>query len=166
MASTPPIAVRAAGNNDLQAVARVWAEGWRDAHEQWVSPELMVLRTEASFRPRARARIQSTLVAVDGLSVLGFVIVVHDEVEQMYVDRESRGSGVAAQLLAAAERVVAARGFEQTWLAVIPENIRARRFYERRGWVDQGAFSYEAEGDSGPIHVLCRRYVKALSVQG
>jgi hypothetical protein len=44
------------------------------------------------------------------------------------------------------------------WLAVVPGNARARRFYERSGWADDGGFDYVA----GEITVPCRRYVKRV----
>jgi hypothetical protein len=39
---------------------------------------------------------------------------------------------------------------------------RARRFYERRGWTDDGPFEYPAEGGSEPVQVPAQRYVKTL----
>ena len=50
-------------------------------------------------------------------------------------------------------------------LAVIAGNARARRFYERNGWHDEGEFDYEAAGESGPIVFLCHRYVKESSAR-
>jgi ribosomal protein S18 acetylase RimI-like enzyme len=87
--------------------------------------------------------------------------VVGDEVEQVYVDAAHRGSGVAAALLVEGERQVAANGYTSAWLAVVAGNARARRFYERQGWVDEGSFDYRP---SGGVVVPCRRYVKAVTV--
>jgi ribosomal protein S18 acetylase RimI-like enzyme len=69
--------------------------------------------------------------------------------------------GVAALLLAEAERQVAAAGFAGAWLAVVPGNARARRFYERQGWHDAGGFDYEAATATGSVAVPCRRYAKS-----
>jgi len=96
--------------------------------------------------------------------VAGFVMVVGDEVEQVYVDAAHRGRGVAGELLAEAERLVAAAGHRQAWLAVVPGNARARRFYERSGWVDQGQFENHAAYAGGTIAVPCRRYVKRVDI--
>jgi hypothetical protein len=57
---------------------------------------------------------------------------------------------------------VRANGFGRAWLAVATGNARARRFYERQGWVDEGPFDYPADSADGPIPVPCHRY--ALSV--
>ena len=74
-----------------------------------------------------------------------------------------RGSGVAAALLAEALRQIAAAGHRQSWLAVIAGNARARRFYERSGWTDEGAFDYEARTADGMILVRCHRYVRPVA---
>ena len=102
---------------------------------------------------------QTTVATIDG-AVVGFTVVVDDEAEQVYVDRAARGSGVAGLLLAEVERQVAANGHSRAWLAVAAGNARARRFYERSGWVDDGAFDYQADGPEGPIAVPCHRYVR------
>ena len=99
--------------------------------------------------------------AADG-ALEGFVMVVDDEVEQVFVARSARGSGLADQLLAEAERRVAAAGHAEAWLAVVAGNARARRFYERQGWRDEGDLPYEVTA-GGEVHVSpCRRYVTTL----
>jgi GNAT superfamily N-acetyltransferase len=158
--STPEI--RPATLADAAEIARIWREGWRDGHLGHTPVELVEARTDASFDHRAVERVPDTTVAtVDG-DVVGFTVVVGDEAEQVYVDRAARGSGVAEILLAEAERQVAAAGHARIWLAVAAGNGRARRFYERSGWQDDGAFDYQADGPSGPIAVPCHRYVRDL----
>jgi hypothetical protein len=36
------------------------------------------------------------------------------------------------------------------------------RFYERRGWTDEGAFDYPAKTEAGTVLVPCHRYVRAV----
>src|SRR5919106_3604920 len=147
------VALRPARRDDAKAVAEIWYDGWRDGHVGHVPDELYAARTRASFESRAPQRVNDTVVAIVDDAVAGFVMVVDDEVEQVYVSVGHRGSGVADTLLAEAERLVRAGGHERAWLAVVAGNTRARRFYERRGWVDEGPFDHRAEGPSGPIHV-------------
>jgi len=147
---------------DAAEIARIWREGWRDGHLGHTPPALVEARTDASFDRRAVERVpQTTVATVDG-DVVGFTVVVDDEAEQVYVDRAARGSGVAGLLLAEAARQVAAAGHARVWLAVAAGNTRARRFYERSGWVDTGAFDYQADGPDGPIAVPCHRYERGL----
>ena len=154
--------LREATQEDVDDVADIWHLGWQDGHLGSVSRELIDARTEASFRSRAAERIGVTTVAiVDGV-VAGFVMVVDDEVEQVYVSHDHRGSGVATALLAEAERQIRVAGHDSAWLAVVPGNGRARRFYERSGWSDAGPFDYPASDRGRPIPVHCHRYVKAV----
>jgi GNAT superfamily N-acetyltransferase len=158
--------VRPATDGDAPAVADIWLAGWRDGHLGHVPDELVAARTPASFGRRAAERVGDTTVAtVDG-AVAGFVMVIDDEVEQVYVSARHRGSGVADVLLSEAERQVGAAGHPSAWLAVVAGNGRARRFYERRGWVDEGPFVHAAPdaegGDAAPIAVPAHRYVKRL----
>jgi GNAT superfamily N-acetyltransferase len=80
----------------------------------------------------------------------------------VYVAAAHRGTGVADALLAEAERLVAAAGHRRAWLAVVPGNARARRFYERRGWADEGPFEYAAATSAGTIAIPCHRYAKPV----
>ncbi|MER7985328.1 GNAT family N-acetyltransferase [Streptomyces noursei] len=120
------------------------------------------MRTPESFTSRTRERVEDTTVAVREGAVVGFVMVVADEVEQVYVAAAHRGTGLAGALLARAERLVRQHGHERAWLAVATGNARARRCYARNGWCDEGAFNYPAAGPDGPVSVPCHRYAKQL----
>jgi GNAT superfamily N-acetyltransferase len=159
---SPPI-VRPATPEDAAAVAEIWRDGWRDGHLGLVPDSLVAVRTDESFRTRAADRVGDTTVATLGGEVAGFVMVVADEVEQVYVSSRHRGSGVADALLAHAERQVRENGHGVAWLAVVAGNGRARSFYERMGWSDEGGFDYEAAVEDGStVSVPCRRYVKPV----
>lgn len=154
--------IRPARAGDAAAVAAIWSAGWLDGHLGHVPAALVTARSAESFRTRAAERVADTTVAVAGGEVAGFVMVVGDEVEQVYVSGEHRGAGVATLLIAAAERLVAAGGHRQAWLNVVPGNGRARRFYERSGWADAGPADLEITHDGEVIPVPCHRYVKAV----
>jgi len=162
LAGGPAVEIRSAASEDAGAVAEIWRVGWRDGHEGLVPQELVEIRTDESFRTRAAKRVRDTTVATVEGGVAGFVMVVDDEVEQVYVSSAHRGSGVAHALIAEAERHVKANGHDQAWLAVVAGNGRARAFYERAGWEDEGPFDYAAATERGPITVPCHRYTKKL----
>ena len=156
------VTVRPAGPVDAQEVARIWYDGWRDGHLGHVPDELLAVRTPESFEERASQRVTDTAVALVGDVVAGFVMVVQDEVEQVYLSRDHRGTGLASILLAEAESLVAVQGHSRAWLAVATGNDRARRFYARNGWADEGPFDYPAAGPDGSIPVPCHRYAKQV----
>jgi ribosomal protein S18 acetylase RimI-like enzyme len=158
----PLILLRPATADDAPDVAVIWCAGWRDGHLGGVPDQLVAARTPESFHRRAAERVRDTTVAtVDG-SVAGFIMVVGDEVEQVYVAAEHRGRGVAQLLLTAAEQQVADNGFAEAWLAVVASNARARAFYARAGWIDGGPFDYQVSAEAGPIIVPAHRYTKRV----
>ena len=157
--------LRFATRGDAVAIARIWHDGWQVAHLGNVPGELIAARTPESFVERAADRAAhadgeaKTVVADVGGAVAGFVMVLDDEVEQVYVDAGFRGSAVSPALLAEAERLVAAGGHETAWLAVVAGNTRARRYYERHGWTDGGPFDHHAPGG---IMVPAHRYTNKV----
>src|SRR5687767_1540541 len=156
------VKLRPAVDGDASAVARIWYLGWQDGHLGNVSEELSRVRTEDSFRKRAGQRIVDTTDAVVAGQVAGFIMVVGDELEQMYVSRDHRGLGVADVLIGEAERQIGEAGHRTAWLAVVAGNTRARRFYQRSGWSDKGLFEYQAGSEQGPITVASHRYEKQV----
>jgi GNAT superfamily N-acetyltransferase len=153
--------LRAAAPEDSEAIAELWHSGWRDGHIGNVPDAILPHRHLEDFRRRVAPRIpDSTVATIDG-EIVGFVTVIEDEVEQVYVAAAARGTGVADALLRHGEQVVARR-FGVAWLSVVAGNARARRFYERSGWHDAGPIEYRAEIAGGSIPVTCRRYEKDI----
>jgi GNAT superfamily N-acetyltransferase len=159
--ATPTL--RPAGPEDMAAVADLWHAAWHDAHPGHVPAGLTAARTLESFHQRTPTRVaDTTLAEVDG-ELAGFVMIDGAEVEQVFVDARHRGSGVADLLLDEAERLVGAAGHDVAWLAVVTGNARARRFYEKRGWSDDGDLAYEVTAGGTTYVSPCRRYVKTVS---
>ena len=157
-----PSSLRPASAEDADAIAEIWSLGWRDGHLGHVPDELVQARTDESFRARAAERLSEMTVAVVHGEIAGFVLVADDEVEQVYVAAMHRGKGVADLLLGEAEQQVRTNGHSEAWLAVVAGNARARAFYERSGWRDEGPFDYAATSEGGPIVVPCHRYAKPV----
>ena len=158
--ASAPFVVRQATPGDAEAVGRIWLTGWADGHVGNVPSGLVPHRQDpAQYLSRARDRVGSTWVAESAIGeILGFVVVKRDELEQVYVDRTARGTGVAAQLLRRGEDEVRRAGHSRAWLAVVAGNTRARAFYERQGWRDAGPFTYQAETEAGTFPVPSHRY--------
>ena len=93
---------------------------------------------------------------------VGFCILKGDELYQLYVSAEARGTGIAAALMVDAEARLADDGFESAWLACAIGNERAARFYEKCGWRRVGEVTYQAETSDGAIPLEVWRYEKRL----
>ncbi len=140
--------VRAAKEPDIGELARIWYEGWHEAHAHILPAELTQLRT---------------LVATLLDRPVGFCILKgDDELYQLYVSSQSRSSGVATALIADAEARFSERGVETAWLACAIGNERAARFYEKCGWRRMGTMINPTETSQGPFPLEVWRYEKSL----
>ena len=143
------MSVRPAEGAELDHLARVWYDGWQDAHARIMPAELARMRTLQSFRERLEAALPDVRVVGPFPTPVGFCIVKGDELYQLYVSGEARGSGAAATLTADAEDRLAARGVETAWLACAIGNDRAARFYEKCGWRRVGTVAYQPDAADG-----------------
>ena len=157
--------VRAAEENEIERLARIWYDGWIDAHLQIVPAELARVRTLESFKPRLRALLSEVRVVGPPGEPVGFSIVKDDELYQLYVSSEARGSGVAAALIADAEVRLADAGYETIWLACAIGNDRAARFYEKSGWRRVGTMINHLETSVGDFELEVWRYEKTLTTK-
>jgi GNAT superfamily N-acetyltransferase len=156
------IDVRSAEEHEIDSLAKIWYDGWLDAHLQIVPAELARVRTLESFGPRLRDLLADVRVVGPVDAPLGFSIVKEDELYQLYVAAHARGAGVAAALLTDAEARLARAGFEIAWLACAIGNGRAARFYEKSGWQRVGNMINHLETSGGAFDLEVWRYEKPL----
>lgn len=155
--------LRDASADEVDRLARIWYDGWQDAHAAILPEELARLRTLESFHERLLARLATTRVAEIEGGVTGFCTLNGDELYQLFVTASARGSGVAAALVADAEQRLAEAGVETAWLGCAIGNDRAARFYEKCGWRRTGAAVVEVETSHGPFDLELWRYEKPLN---
>jgi GNAT superfamily N-acetyltransferase len=143
-------------------LARIWYDAWQDAHAEILPAELKRLRTLASFRDRLAAALAATRVVGPPGAPVGFCIIKDDELYQLFVAAQSRGSLVAAALIADAEKRLWDTGVRNAWLACAIGNGRAARFYEKHGWRRVGTVIDQLETTEGRFPLEVWRYEKAL----
>jgi len=147
---------------DIEPLATIWYDGWRDAHGA-ILPELLRRhRTRDSFRDRLAAATADLRVAGPPGDPLGFFMLKGDELYQLYVSAGARGTGIARALTADAERELAERGIELAWLHCAIGNDRAARFYEKSGWRRAGVVQSELATPEGPVVIEVWRFEKAV----
>lgn len=154
--------IRNADASEIDALAKLWYDGWQDAHAEILPAELKQARTLESFGERLRDLLGDTRVAGDVSEPLGFYITKDDELYQMYVSAAARGTGLAAKLIADAEDRLRSEGVETAWLACAIGNDRAARFYEKSGWTIIGTMTNRLELPSGEFLIDVWRYEKKL----
>jgi GNAT superfamily N-acetyltransferase len=155
--------VRAADAAEIDCLAQLWHEVWHESHVPLMPPELTRLRTLASFRERLQAALPDIFVAGPLGAPAGFCVLKGEELYQLFVSAQARGTGTAAALIADAEARLARRGVATAWLACAVGNARAARFYEKSGWHLAATILNPTETSSGPFPLEVWRYEKRLA---
>ena len=149
--------------SETGALARLWYDGWQDAHAAILPATLARARTRESFAERMAAALADVRVIGPQGAPLGFAMLKGDELYQFYVASEARGAGVAAALMADAEAQLSARGVETAWLACAIGNARAAKFYEKSGWHLAKTVVNRLDTVDGPFDLEIWRYEKHLA---
>jgi GNAT superfamily N-acetyltransferase len=130
---------------DMEAAARVHREAFDHA-----LPWLTGLHTPVEDRWFYRERVFKTCQvhgAFEGGGLTGIIAFRSDWIDQLYVLPEAQGLGVGSELLQ-----IAKRAFDRLQLWTFQRNVRARRFYEARGFAlleeTDGAGNEEKEPDA------------------
>jgi GNAT superfamily N-acetyltransferase len=154
--------VRTAQEAEIDPLAKLWYDGWQDAHAQILPAQLTRLRTLETFRERLQAALPDVRVVGPPGEPAGFYITKHDELYQLFVSAPSRGSGVAAALIVDAEARLSDSGVATAWLACAIGNQRAARFYGKSGWRCTGTMVNLLETSQGTLPLEVWRYEKEL----
>jgi ribosomal protein S18 acetylase RimI-like enzyme len=140
---------------DADALGRVHVRAWRAAYTGGLMPDeyldslseadrASMWRSALEQPPRARA---TRLVATVDHELVGFALVgpaggdPDADIGELYainVDPDHWGTGAGPALIDAAVNALQTSGFTAAVLWVHPDNERARSFYIRRGWIDDG----------------------------
>jgi ribosomal protein S18 acetylase RimI-like enzyme len=156
------MAVRMPETSELELLAKLWFDGWQDAHAQILPAKLARHRTLESFRSRLLAGLADVRVAGPSGEPLGFCMIKKAELYQLYMSANARGSGLAALLLAEAELRIVASEVEVAWLACAIGNERASHFYEKHGWFRKGTMMNELDTPDGIFNLEVWRYEKNI----
>ncbi|MEO6528782.1 MAG: GNAT family N-acetyltransferase [Gemmatimonadaceae bacterium] len=154
--------VRPAEEGEIDRLATIWFDGWHEAHALILPEELARDRTWERFRDRLATGLAGVRVAGQSGAPVGFHVTRGDELHQLYVSAEARGTGAAAVLVADAEARMFDAGVRVAWLACAIGNARAARFYEKCGWRLVGPEIAELVMSNGTLDLEVWRYEKPL----
>ena len=126
--------IRPATPADAEAISAVLLAAGLQAWAAFLGAE----RIEAANRGREH---RADLVAVDGQGVFAFVAwdEATGEIQRLYTHPRGQGRGAGRELLSRAVDALRAAGRTEAWLNTEARNEDARRFYERQGWIEDGA---------------------------
>jgi ribosomal protein S18 acetylase RimI-like enzyme len=170
--------VRTATPADADAIGQAHVEAWQAAYAEVMDADHLAGLDPAARADAWRARLADlgddleVSVIVEGGAVQGFVLLGEarpesvdgleapgplGEVHAINLRPGAWGRGLGDRLLEAAEQALARRGVRTAVLWVIASNDRARRLYDRRGWVADGASRTERIGAADVEEVRYRR---------
>ncbi len=170
------VVVRAAVPQDAPALAGVHVAAWRAAYRGIMPDDYLAgldleRWTQGWDRVLTEGRDPHLQVAELAGLLVGFTGVGPEralepgdppgrgELHHINVHPDAWGTGAGPALLRAAEDRLRALGFRDAVLWVVPGNARARRFYERAGWTDEGS---EKTAELNGVRIDERRYVRTL----
>jgi GNAT superfamily N-acetyltransferase len=171
----PEVVIREAERSDAEAIAAVHVRAWAAAYRGLMSDDVLDAMTPerraATWRERlADPSLRPTIVAADsGGTIIGFCALATPtrdegeaadtaEVTALYVEPASWRAGLGSRLLATALERLSAESFTRVILWVLVGNVPARAFYERHGFVADGAvFDHDPPGTSAPSGLRAER---------
>jgi len=169
----PVIAIRLATANDALCLGALGTQVWLDTYAVAGIRPAMAEEVRRSFsmgslqtqmaRPDTRVLLAEFNDHLVGFAQLRFDVeqaYVHSErpceLERLYVQRPFQGQRVGAQLLHEAEELAAQGGATAIWAAAWIHNMRALRFYERRGYSRLGSSWFELDRERHENWVLSK----------
>jgi ribosomal protein S18 acetylase RimI-like enzyme len=166
------VLLRPAGEDDLAGIGDLHYRSRGAAYAGIVSPAALTFGSPAALgewwaeRWKWEQETHRLTVAVDGGRLAGFTYLGPSEedgvaeLSAIHADPAYVGRGVGRAMMIDALEALARYG-DRAVLWVLADNARARRFYERGGWVADGQSRVEPIGDE-PVTQL--RYGISLSL--
>ena len=136
-------------SDDRLAVSRVYEESWRYAYAGIVPQDYLDSIPAGRWAGFVDREGIHSLVMLDGDRIAGTLSVCrsrfpempeHGEIVSIYLLPQYMGRGLGAPLLNAAVAELHRMGFNDIFLWVLEENLRARRFYEKNGFCFCGRY--------------------------
>jgi ribosomal protein S18 acetylase RimI-like enzyme len=159
------IAIRDGGEADIEGIAKVHVQGWRESYKDFLSPdalagmsveERMMMWQRALDRADPQAKL---LVAETGEGeIVGFarggpirgkgpeLLGTEAEIFVIYLLDRVKRQGVGRRLMSGVFDHLRSQGFRSVGLWVLKENLPARRFYEALGGMPGPEQSFDLRG--------------------
>lgn len=146
------IIIRDGNADDVDAIARVHVQGWRESYKDFMTPAALAglsvderksMWRSALAQPDPRAKL--VVAAQPDGEIVGFarggpirsegadLLAADAEIFAIYLLDKAKRQGVGRRMMAEVFDHLSAQGFRSVGLWVLKENLAARRFYEALG---------------------------------
>lgn len=129
---------------EIEGKSLVHWQTWREAYDALLPAEFQETITLERCRLFSQKYLENTLIAMDGVKVVGFIsygnfrdeTIQAGEIFALYVLKDYYGQGIAQKLVRAA--LTALDHFFEIFLWVLKDNKRAIAFYQKMGFTFDG----------------------------
>ena len=129
---------------EIEGKSLVHWQAWREAYDDILPTEFQETMTLERCRFFSQKYPENTLIAMDGLKVVGFIsygnfrdeIIQAGEIFALYVLKDYYGKGIAQKLMT--EALSTLEHFSEIFLWVLKENKRAIAFYQKMDFTFDG----------------------------
>ena len=129
---------------EIEGKSLVHWQTWREAYDDILPTEFQETVTLERCRFFSQKYPENTLIAMDGMKVVGFIsygnfrdeTIQAGEIFALYVLKDHYGKGIAQKLMT--EALSALEHFSEIFLWVLKENKRAIAFYQKMGFTFDG----------------------------
>ena len=129
---------------EIEGKSLVHWQTWREAYDDLLPAEFQETMTLERCRFFSQKYPENTLIAIDGVKVVGFIsygnfrdeTIQAGEIIALYVLKDYYGKGIAQKLVKAA--LTALDHFSEIFLWVLKDNKRAIAFYQKMGFTFDG----------------------------
>lgn len=172
MTASTSFSIRKATPEDAAAIGRLGASTFAATFGHSVTPEQLASHLEEGYSVEATTSLivdddRDMFLAVSAEDrIMGFALLTRGSVEpelnkvlsqeqliktielqRIYVDPESQGSGVGKALERKLVETAREEGYEYMWLSVWDQHTKGHRVYERMGYEAVGKKTFDVGGD-------------------
>ncbi len=135
--------------DDRYALSRIYEESWKYAYKGIIPQEYLDSIPKGQWAASADKAGMHTLVAEENCELIGTssfcpsrfeYMADRGEIVAIYLLPGFMGKGYGKKLFEEAVRELKEMGYRNIFLWVLEDNIGARRFYERQGFVPNGKY--------------------------
>lgn len=156
-------------SDDRWQISRIYEESWKFAYQGIVPQDYLNSIPAGHWADHLDRKGVNSIIMVENEEIIGTSSFCRSrspeffdfgEIISIYLLPQYIGRGYGRQLLDAAVRELAAMGFQDIFLWALAENQRARKFYEKNGFVQTEHCMEHVIGGKKLLEVQYYRAVK------